>query len=89
MQIQLSENTWLTSSKRSYEISQRNKRDFIVPIAFFSDLSECFKFYLDLNLKNSQAVEFSELIILHVESIREIKKCCKKLEEQNVRTTTS
>ena len=84
MQIPLTEDIWLTSSKKSYEISQRNKVGHIVPIAFFNSLESCFKFFLNLKIKNSKAVEFEELILLHVEAIKEIKKAIKQLEAKNV-----
>ena len=89
MQIQLSENIYLQSNSRCFELAEkvkRNDKEEIRPFKYFTSLESLFKEYLSMKIRNSQTAEFAELVLLHVEAIKEIKKVVKQLEVQNVRT---
>ena len=87
MQIQLSEKIYLQSNSRCFELAEKNSAGVIIPFSYFTSLESLFKEYLKMKIRNSKTVEFSELVLLHVEAIREIKKVVKQMEEHNVRTT--
>tara|TARA_Y100000034_G_C6631781_1_gene275843 strand:- start:144 stop:422 length:279 start_codon:yes stop_codon:yes gene_type:complete len=83
MQIQLSQDMYLTSSQRTYELSRKDKHGNIVAFCWFTDLENCFKHYIDYKIRNSKTLQFADLIDLLVQSVKEIKKTVKIMEVQN------
>jgi len=85
VQIQLSEKYYLTSSPQAYELSEMTKKG-LRAFKYFSSLESCFKEYLNMKIKNSKTVEFSELVLLHIEAIKEIKKCVRMMQNGRIST---
>ena len=85
VQIQLSEKYYLTSSPQAYELSEMTKKG-LRAFKYFSSLESCFKEYLNMKIRNYNTVEFSELVLLHVEAIKEIKKCVKVMQNDGSST---
>ena len=84
MQIQLSENIFLTGHPSCFHFAEKIKikGEFeIRPFKFFTSLESCFKEYLNMKIRNSKTVEFSELVLLHIEAIKEIKKCVRQMQD--------
>ena len=81
MKIQISKTIYLTGSTHSYSLSKMVSNHLKEFRWFGNNLEGCFKHFLHYKIRSSQAVEFSELVLVVVEAIREIKKCCKELKE--------
>ena len=79
LQIQLSENIWLTNNSHCFELSHKRKGQ-IKAFKWYTSLESCFKEYLNMRIRNSNTAEFAELVLLHIEAIKEIKKCVKVLQ---------
>ena len=79
MKIQISDTVFLTSSSRCFQLSRLNTHNQLKAFAFFTDLEPLFIEFLNHKIRNAKAVEFSELVLLTVEAVKEVKKCVKTL----------
>ena len=81
IQIQLSDNIFLTSSPKCYKLTRKQADGALIDFLFSTNLEFIFKEFLHYKIKTSQAAEFSELVLLVVEAVKEIKKCVNILKE--------